>query len=131
VECGEYEYKGTKTEENRGQEFLTGKQLRNLWCRRCLEVWKQRKSRGESKMECAKCGREDTIIGRKMSKEEKGKVLCPECRTGKRKPWWNWEVVAWPTAQQSNAWIGALKSTAKERGSQREVRRTFKMLREV
>jgi len=37
-------------------------------------------------MEYAKCEREDTIIGRKMSKEKKEKILCPEYRTGKRKP---------------------------------------------
>ena len=34
-------------------------------------------------------------------------------------------------AQQSGAWAGALEGTAKEEGRQREVRRTFKMLREV
>ena len=34
-------------------------------------------------------------------------------------------------AQQSGAWSGELESTAKEGGSQKEVRRTFKMLREV
>jgi len=34
-------------------------------------------------------------------------------------------------AQQSSAWAGALEGTAKEEGRQREVRRTFKMLREV
>jgi len=71
------------------QGFIIGKQLRNLWYGRCLEAWKQRKNRGGSKIECAKCGREDTIIERKISKEEKGKILCPECRTGKRKPWWD------------------------------------------
>jgi len=38
VECGGCKYKGTKTKENRGQGFITGKQLRNLWCRRCLEA---------------------------------------------------------------------------------------------
>ena len=32
---------------------------------------------------------------------------------------------------ESGTWAGDLESTAKERGSQREVRRTFKMLREV
>ena len=40
----------------------------------------------------------------------------------------------WPReakAQQSSTWSGELESTARERGSQREVRRTFKMLREV
>jgi len=38
VECEGYEYKGTKTEENQGQEFISRKQLRNLWCRNCLEA---------------------------------------------------------------------------------------------
>jgi len=34
-------------------------------------------------------------------------------------------------AQQSSAWTGDLESAAKERGTQREVRRTFKILKEV
>ena len=34
-------------------------------------------------------------------------------------------------AQQSGAQSGELESTTREGGSQREVRRTFKMLREV
>jgi len=34
-------------------------------------------------------------------------------------------------AQQSSAWSEELESTAKEEDSRREVRRTFKMLREV
>jgi len=34
-------------------------------------------------------------------------------------------------AQQSGAWTGDLESAAKERGTQREVRRTFKILKEV
>jgi len=69
-----------------------------------------------------------------MLKEEKGKILCPEYRTGKRKPWWNWGVVVWPTmakVQQSSTQTGAPKGTAKEGGSQREMRRMFKMLRDV
>jgi len=40
----------------------------------------------------------------------------------------------WPReakAQQSGAWSGEPESTAKEEGSQKEVRRTFKILREV
>jgi len=40
----------------------------------------------------------------------------------------------WPReakAQQNSTQTGDLESTAKEGGSQREVRRTFKMLREV
>jgi len=62
-------------------------------------------------------------------------------------PFWKWKElswceckektegkVAWPReakAQQSGAWSGEPKSTAKEGGSRKEVRRTFKMLREV
>ena len=34
-------------------------------------------------------------------------------------------------AQQSGAWSGEPESAAREGGSQKEVRRTFKMLREV
>jgi len=44
------------------------------------------------------------------------------------------EKAAWPReakAQQSGTWTGDLESTAKEGGNQREVRRTFGMLREV
>jgi len=44
------------------------------------------------------------------------------------------EKAAWPReakAQQSGARSGELESTAKEEGSQKEVRRTFKMLKEV
>jgi len=32
VECNEYDYKGTKTQENQGQGFLSKKQLCNMWC---------------------------------------------------------------------------------------------------
>jgi len=28
---------------------------------------------------------------------EKRKILCPEYRTGKKKPWWNWGEVVQPT----------------------------------
>ena len=44
------------------------------------------------------------------------------------------EKVAWPKeakAQQSDIWSGELESAAREGGSQKEVRRTFKILREV
>jgi len=49
-----------------------------------LEAWKQKKDRGGCKVECVKCGRNDMIKGRKM---EERKILCPECKTGKKKPW--------------------------------------------
>jgi len=44
------------------------------------------------------------------------------------------EKVVWPRetkAQQSSAWPREPEGVAKERCRQREVRRTFKMLREV
>ena len=44
------------------------------------------------------------------------------------------EKAAWPKeakAQQSGAWSGELEGAAREGGSRKEVRRTFKMLREV
>ena len=34
-------------------------------------------------------------------------------------------------AQQSGAWAGVLEGTAKEKGRQKKVRQTFKMLRKV
>jgi len=62
-------------------------------------------------------------------------------------PFWKWKELswcgckgktegraAWPReakAQQSSAQSGELESTAREGGSRKEVRRTFKMLREV
>jgi len=84
VECGGCEYKGTKTEENREQGFISGKQLRNLWCINCLEAWKQRKDEGGCKVEYVKCERNNTIRRRKMGEK---KILCSECRIGKKKPW--------------------------------------------
>jgi len=62
------------------------------------------------------------------------KILCPKCRTEKKKPWWNWGVAAWPTmakVQQSSTWIRAPKGAARKGGGEREVRRIFKMLREI
>jgi len=86
VEYRECEYKSTKTEENQGQGFISGKQLRNLWCGNCLEAWKQRKDGRGCKVECVKCGRNDMNRERKM---EERKILCSEYRTRKKKPWWN------------------------------------------
>ena len=107
-------------------------------CTKYLGAWKWRNKEGnkrrESKLEFTKCGRKDIVIEDKVSEEEKRKILCSECRTGEKKPWLNWGEAVWPKeaeAQQSDAWAGALKSIAKEEGKDREVRRTFKMLREV
>ena len=38
VECGEYNYKGTKMYENQGQGFISGEYLRNVQCSSCLEA---------------------------------------------------------------------------------------------
>ena len=38
VECRECNYKGTKTEENQGQGFLSKGQLCNIWCGNCKEA---------------------------------------------------------------------------------------------
>jgi len=40
VECGECNYKGTETQENKGQGFVTGEQLNNICYQNCLEAWK-------------------------------------------------------------------------------------------
>ena len=38
VECCGCNYKGTKTQENWGQGFLSKKQLLHMWCEKCREV---------------------------------------------------------------------------------------------
>ena len=92
IECSGCDYKGTKTEANQGQRFISGKQLRNVWCESCLEAWKWRNNEERSKVECTKCGRKDTVVGEKIYHKEWEKILYPECRTRKKKPWWNWGV---------------------------------------
>ena len=84
-------------------------------------------------MQYVEYGRKDTIGGRVLE-QEKREILYPEYRIGKKKPWQNWGVAACPIegkAQQSSIWAGTLKSIAKKKDKQRDVRRIFKMLREV
>ena len=38
VECRGCDYKGTKTQENQGQGFLSKKQLLHMWCESCREA---------------------------------------------------------------------------------------------
>jgi len=40
VEYSEYDYKGTKTEENQGQSFVSGERLGNVWYKHCIKAWK-------------------------------------------------------------------------------------------
>ena len=62
-------------------------------------------------------------------KEEQSSVRARDSRSAARE-----EKAAWPReaeAQQSSTWSREPESTAREGGSRKEVRRTFKMLREV
>jgi len=61
------------------------------------------KERGAVKVKCTQCRQRDTVAG--VSKEDREKILCPECRTERKQPWWNWRVAAYPKqgkAQQSS-----------------------------
>jgi len=138
VECGEYDYKGKKMQENQGQGFISGEQLKNIWCSNCLRAWKWRNTergvgRG-TKVRCTKCGRKDTVVDKKIYKEEKREILCPECRIERKVPWKNWGVAVRPEkrkAQQGSMWTEALKGTAREGGDERDVRRRLKPLRDI
>ena len=69
-----------------------------------------------------------------MLEQEKREILCLEYRIGRKKLWWNWGVVAGPIegkAQQDDIWAEIPKNTAKGEDKQRDIRRTFKILREV
>ena len=60
--------------------------------------------------------------------------LCPECKTGRKQSQWNWKVVAFPVqgeTQQDGMQTGVPKSTVKGKDKQRDIRRIFKILREV
>ena len=80
-------------------------------------------------VKCKRCGRK----GCHIEENRKQRV------TSDRQKWYGCQKrietkVACPKrgkAQQSGAWTGVLEGTAKEKGRQREVRQTFKILREV
>ena len=91
VEYRECDYKGTKTQENQGQGFLSKEQLCNMWCGRCKEAWNWRNREVENgraeRVKCSTCGGKDAVVGEKVERNEKGEVFCPPCRTGKKVPW--------------------------------------------
>ena len=129
-------YKGTKMHKNQGQGFISGKHLRNVQCSSCLKVQRQRENTAREReavnIKYSWCRRKDTVKG--ISEEDKKKILCPKCSTGRKQPWWDWRVAACPVqgeAQQSSAWTEVPKDIARERGIEKNVRRMFKMLREV
>ena len=86
------------------------------------------------------CNVRDAVKER-VERNERGEIFCPPCRTGKKMPWWNWggEVERTvPRAQKKRAGITDLRRVAEtvnqkavQKVEVREVRRTFKSLREV
>jgi len=92
-------------------------------------------------VKCSACGGKDAVIEGEVERNEKREVFCPPCRTGKKTLWWNWggkvERTV-PRAQKGRAGItdlkrvaGTVNRKAVQKGEAREVRRTFKPLREV
>ena len=136
VECRKCNYKDTKIHKNQGQGFVSSEQLRNIWCSSCLKAQKWREDtageRGAVVVKCSQCRRKDIV--EKIPEKDRKKILCLEYRMGKKQPWWDWRVVVHPgkgEAQQSSMRKGAPKSIEKGEDRQRDVRRTFKILREV
>jgi len=111
VECRGCDYKGTKTQENWGQGFLSKKQLLHMWCEGCREAkeWREREAQNgrAERVVCSKCDVKDAVKER-VERNERGEIFCPPCRTGKKTPWWNWggEVERTvPRAQKGRAGI--------------------------
>ena len=100
VDCRGYEGKGVQIHKNQGQGFLLKKQVRNIQCSLYQEAQNQRE--GEAKrekimrVECIKCRKRDTIV-KKISEQEKRRILCLEYRVEKKKEQWNWREVVYPT----------------------------------
>ena len=77
----------------------------------------------------------------RVERNERGEIFCLPCRTGKKTPWWNWGgEVEWTVlrAQKERAGITDLRRMAEtvnqkavQKVEVREVRQTFKPLREV
>ena len=77
----------------------------------------------------------------RVERNERGEIFCLPCRTGKKTPWWNWGgEVEWTVlrAQKESAGITDLRRMAEtvnqkavQKVEVREVRQTFKPLREV
>ena len=145
VECKGCDYKGTKTEENRGQGFLEKAQLCNMWCGSCKEAWNWKEREAESEraeqVKYSTCGGKNAVVGEKVERNEKGEVFCSPCRTSKKTLWWNWGGrLEWtvPRAQKGRARITdprrmaeTVNQKAVQKGEVREVRRTFKPLKEM
>ena len=136
VECKECEYKGTKTQENKGQSFLEKEQQCNMWYRGCKEVWDWRNREAEEeraeRVKYSACEGKDAVIW-KTKRSEKGEIFCLSCKIKKKTLWWNWggkleQTV--PRAQKGWAGITDLRRVAEtvnqkavqKKGKAREVR---------
>jgi len=66
IECRGYDYKGTKTQENKEQGSLSKGQWYNMWCGRCKEAWNWRDREVENgraeRVKCSICEGRDAII---------------------------------------------------------------------
>ena len=137
IDCGGCKGKGVQTRKNQGQGFFLKKQLRNVWYNSYQKAWNWRKGKAKkgkiTRVECIKCERRDAII-KKVLEQERKEILCPECRVERKRKWQNWEVVVWPTetkVQQSSTQTEGLKGAAREGGEQRDLKRIFKILKEI
>jgi len=115
-----------------------------MWCESCREAkeWREKEvqSGRAERVVCSSCDVRDVVKGG-VERNKKGETFCPPCRTGKKTPWWNWggEVKRTvPRAQKEGAGITDLRRVAEtvnqkavQKEEAREVRRTFKPLREV
>jgi len=45
------------------------------------------KERGAAKVKCTQYGQRNIVAG--MLKEDKERILCPECETEEKQPWWD------------------------------------------
>ena len=85
------------------------------------------------RVEYVKYRKRNTII-KKVLEWERRKILYPECRIEKKEEWQNWEEAVClieGKAQQGSAQTEALKDAVKEGSEQKEVKRIFKILKEV
>ena len=76
VECRGCDYKGTKTQENRGQGFLSKRQLLHMWCEGCKEAkeWREREAQNgrAERVVCSGCDVRDAVT-EKVERNEKGR----------------------------------------------------------
>ena len=115
-----------------------------MWCEGCKEAkeWREREEQ-KGRVERVVCSKYDVrdVVTEKVERNEKGEIFCPPCRTGRKTPWWNWggEVERTvPRAQKGRAGVTdprrvaeTVNQKAVQQAEAREVRQTFKPLREV